>query len=324
MIKWGIVGCGDVTEVKSGPAFNKVPDSQLVAVMRRNGDLAADYAHRHRVPKWYDDADALIHDPDVNAIYVATPPDSHRDYTLRAAAVGKPVYVEKPMARTYRECLEMIDACNDAGVRLFVAYYRRCLPNFRKIRSLVDEGAIGEVRLVNVSLYKSMNDAPPPPTGNNWRIVPEIAGGGHFYDLASHQLDFLDYLGGPIVEARGMAVNQTGRYEAEDAVTAYWKHESGIVGTGSWCFTISEGSDLDETEIVGSSGTIRFSFFHDSPVMLETSQGVQTFPIAYPQHVQQPLIETVVDALAGRGECPSTGVSAARTNRVMERIVYQR
>ena len=324
MITWGIVGCGDVTEVKSGPAFNKVPDSQLVAVMRRNGDLAADYARRHRVPKWYDDADALLHDPEVNAIYVATPPDSHCDYTLRAAAVGKPVYVEKPMARTYGECLEMIDACDAAGVRLFVAYYRRCLPNFRKILSLVEDGAIGQVRLVNVSLYKSMNDAPPPPAGNNWRIVPEIAGGGHFYDLASHQLDFLDYLLGPITEASGMAVNQSGRYLAEDAVTAYWKHASGAVGTGSWCFSVGEGSELDETEIIGSEGTIRFAFFSDTPVRLETKSVVESFPIAYPAHVQQPLIETVVNELLGRGTCPSTGVFGARTNAVMEKIIDNR
>jgi predicted dehydrogenase len=321
MLSWGIIGCGDVTEVKSGPAFNKIAGSELVAVMRRNGALAKDYAVRHGVPKWYDDADMLIGDPDVQAIYIATPPDSHCDYTLRAAAAGKPVYVEKPMARTYRECLEMIDACEKADVALFVAYYRRCLPNFLKVKSLVDEGAIGEIRLVNVLLHKAMRDDPPPPEGSNWRIVPEVAGGGHFYDLASHQFDYLDFLLGSIENASGLAGNQAGRYDAEDVVTASWRHAAGVLGSGSWCFTVDDSSDRDQTEIIGSEGKISFSFFNDTPIRLETRSGAQSFPIPYPRHVQQPLIETVVDALLGRGPCPSTGTTAARTNHVLESIV---
>src|SRR5438128_2451984 len=117
-IRWGIIGCGDVTEVKSGPAFQKARSSSLVAVMRRSGALAKDYAERHGVPRWYDDADRLIHDTEVDAVYVATPPSSHREYVLRAAAAGKPVYVEKPMASSSAECNEMIEACRSAGVPL--------------------------------------------------------------------------------------------------------------------------------------------------------------------------------------------------------------
>src|SRR5690348_3615465 len=110
-IRWGIIGVGDVTEIKSGPAFYKADHSQLVAVMRRNGDKARDFAERHDVPHWYDDADALIHDEEVDAVYIATPPDSHESYTLKVAAAGKPVYCEKPMARTYAECQVMVEAC---------------------------------------------------------------------------------------------------------------------------------------------------------------------------------------------------------------------
>ena len=123
-IRWGIIGCGDVTEVKSGPALYKTPDSELVAVMRRDADKARDYAARHSVPKWYDQADALIADPDVDAVYIATPPDTHAYYTTQVARVGKPVYVEKPMARNHGECLAMIDACRQAGG----AAFRRLLP----------------------------------------------------------------------------------------------------------------------------------------------------------------------------------------------------
>ncbi len=193
-IRWGIIGCGDVTEVKSGPAFSKVPHSKLVAVMRRDAAKAEDYARRHHVPKWYTNADDLINDPEVDAVYIATPPGSHAEYTLKVAAAGKPVYVEKPMAISNTECQQMIDACAKANVPLFVAYYRRSMPIFLKVKELLSSGVIGEVRMVNIRLYH------PPQKGFGstgelpWRLQPELSGGGLFFDLASHQLDLLDYI----------------------------------------------------------------------------------------------------------------------------------
>src|SRR5690554_6383941 len=100
-IKWGIIGCGNVTEQKSGPAFQKLPGSSLVAVMRRDGDKAADYAKRHGVDRWYDDAGDLIKDPNVDAIYIATPHSSHLEYTLLAAKAGKSIYCETPLGLSY-------------------------------------------------------------------------------------------------------------------------------------------------------------------------------------------------------------------------------
>ena len=194
-IRWGIIGCGDVTEVKSGPAFYKIEGSELVAVMRRDGDKARDYAQRHQVPRWYDQADALIADAEVDAVYIATPPDSHAEYTIQVARAGKPVYVEKPMARNHAECQAMIAACQQAQVPLFVAYYRRTLPAFCKVKALVDEGAIGPVRYVSIELCQPAGENPDDLP---WRVVPEISGGGYFFDLASHQLDYLDHLLGPI------------------------------------------------------------------------------------------------------------------------------
>lgn len=320
-IRWGIIGAGDVCEVKSGPAFNRVENSSLVAVMRRNGEKARDFAHRHQVPKWYDDADQLIHDSEVNAVYIATPPDSHKEYTLKVAKACKPVYVEKPMARSYRECISMIEACNKTGVPLFVAYYRRMLPNFLKIKELVDQKTIGKIRLIDVKLYKT----PAPDivgassAEDNWRIFPEIAGGGYFYDLASHQLDFLDYLFGPIIEARGFAHNQAGLYPAEDIVTGSFRFANGVLGQGTWCFTTSVVSDREITTIVGSKGQISFSYFGGWTVILEVEgKEKEIFNFEPIKHIQQPLIRTIVDSLLGKGTCPSTGISGARTNRVME------
>jgi predicted dehydrogenase len=317
-IRWGIIGCGDVTEVKSGPGLQKARSSALVAVMRRNGDLAADYARRHHVPRWYDDAAALINDPEVDAVYVATPPDSHRDYTIQAAQAGKPVYVEKPMARNHAECQQMVEACRAAGVPLFVAYYRRMLPRFLKIRELLTQGAIGQPRFVSVTLYQKRPDI--DPASLPWRVLPEIAGAGIFLDLASHTLDILDYLLSPIRAAQGIAGNQGGLYRAEDIVSGAWLHESGVQGVGTWCFTAFR--NVDQNEIIGSAGKLTFSTFDTEPVLLTTAEGVTEFPLDNPPHVQQPLIQTIVDDLNGVGACPSTGESAARTSWVMDQMLW--
>jgi predicted dehydrogenase len=317
---WGIVGCGDVTERKSGPALNIIKDSQLIAVMRRDGAKAKDFAQRHGVAKWYDNADALINDAEVNAVYVATPPSSHAEYTIKAAQAGKAVYVEKPMALDFQQCQQMIKACNEASVPLFVAYYRRALPDFLKVKELVDSGTIGEPRIVSIELYQApkkeilAGDLP-------WRVIPEVAGGGYFFDLASHQLDYLDYIFGPITSIQGRAANQAGLYTAEDAVCANFEFESGVLGSGLWCFTVAENAKADRIQIVGSKGSITFSSFDVTAVILETDAGIEEFEIPRPQYVQQPLLQTVVDDLLGRGKCPSTGVCGARTSRVMDEIV---
>ncbi|MDN5203420.1 Gfo/Idh/MocA family oxidoreductase [Fulvivirgaceae bacterium BMA10] len=321
-VTWGIIGVGDVCEVKSAPAMNLVENSELIAVMRRRGALAKDYAQRHNIAKWYDDADELINDPDVNAIYIATPPAFHAEYTKRVASAGKAVYVEKPMARTYEECLEMIEACKNANVPLYVAYYRRSLPHFLKIKELIDQQAIGDIRMVNIQLIQACNPDIVSRQEHNWRVDPKIAGGGYFYDLASHQLDFLDYVLGPIETANGHATNQMGLYNAEDIVTASFRFESGVLGVGSWCFTSSEVSKNERTTIIGSKGQISYQSFGKAEVILETTKEErQIFTFDLPRHIQQPHIQSVVEAILGRGKCPSDGESASRTNLIMESII---
>jgi predicted dehydrogenase len=318
-IRWGIIGCGDVTEVKSGPGFQKARGSSLVAVMRRNGELARDYAARHGVPKWTADAGALISDPEVDAVYIATPPSSHKQYTLLAAQAGKPVYVEKPMALSSADCDEMITACQKAGVPLFVAYYRRTLPRFIKVKELVEAGALGEVRYVTVELSQRPPEAPLTPEQIPWRLRPEISGGGHFMDLACHTLDFLDYVLGPIAQASGSASNLGGFYPAEDMVSGAFVFQCGAHGTGAWCFT--SYTPVDRVEIAGSHGRLSFASFANEPVCLINAAGRQEFSIDHPAHVQQPLIQQIVDELRGEGQCVSTGVNAARTTWVMEQML---
>ncbi len=320
-VKWGIIGCGDVTEKKSGPALQKIEGSELVAVMRRTGELAEDYAKRHNVPRWYDRAEDLINDPKLNAVYIATPPSSHKKYTVMAAEAGLPVYVEKPMARNQKEAQEMISVCAENNVQLHVAYYRRAMPRFLKIKELLEAGEVGEVRTVNIRLSQPVEEAEKDEANLPWRVLPEIAGGGKFLDLAAHTLDLFDYYFGPIVQASGSAVNQAGYYPAEDNVVMSFKFENGIQGIGSWTFNAYH--DLDQNEIIGSRGRLIFSSFNEEAIILENENGRQEIEFPYPEHVQQPLLKKVVASLLGKGESPSTGETAARTTRIMDQIIAE-
>ena len=324
-VRWGVLGVGAVCEVKSAPALYSLPNSRLVAVMRRDAEKAKDYALRHGVPKWYHQAQALIEDPEVDAIYIATPPHVHLELTQLAAAAGKPVYVEKPMARTYHECLQMIAACEKAKVPLFVAYYRRALLHFLKIKELLDQGEIGEIRTVQINLKQVLTPKLVSSSSENWRVIPEIAGGGYFYDLASHQLDLLDFFFGKITQATGFSANQAKAYPAEDLVTGSFVFENGVLGTGNWCFTTSSASEIDEIVIDGSKGQIRFATFGTGSFsLLKEGKVPRVFEFPLPKHIQSPLIQTILDELQDEGTCPSTGISAARTNWVMEQLVKNR
>ena len=322
-IHWGIIGCGNVTELKSGPAFNKVEHSKIVAVMRRNADKAADYAKRHGVPKSYSDADSLINDPEVNAVYVATPPDTHASYAIQAMRAGKPVYVEKPMARTYQECQEMIRVSEETGMPLFVAYYRRSLPAFLKVKELIDNGIIGKPMTVNVRLHKSVPERDLKPETQFWHVNPDIAGAGYFYDLGSHQFDYLDFLFGPVIQVHGIAVNQAKYYPVEDTVTGTFRFGNGVIGTGSWCFVVAKGNEEDIIEINGTKGKLSLSSFQHGDVKLTTPEGTVSFSFQNPENIQHHLIRQVVQELRGDGECVSTGKSAARTSAVLEEMVKE-
>ena len=322
-VNWGIVGCGNVCERKSGPAMYKTPHSALAAVMRRDAEKAADFARRHNVPKSYTDAAALIADPEVDIVYVATPPGTHRELAVQALEAGKPVYVEKPMAMNHAECLEMIAAAEKAGQKLFVAYYRRALPYFLKVKELLDGGSVGQPLTAEVRLLRPERPEDRDPARLPWRLRREVGGEGYFHDLAPHTLDILDFLLGEIADARGCKSNLGGFYDVADTVTAAFRFRSGVTGTGTWCFVAPPQAVEDSVAITGRKGIIRFSTFTFSPIELTTAGGKERFRIDPPEHIQGPLIETIVAELRGEGRCPSTGTSAARTSRVMDRIISE-
>ena len=321
-IHWGVIGCGNVCERKSGPAFYKTPHSQLTAVMRRNEAKAEDYAERHGVSRYYTDAMQLINDPQVNAIYVATPPDTHKKYAIAAMRAGKPVYVEKPMALNYAECAEMIHVSQQTGQKLFVALYRRALPYFLKVKELIDNGAIGCPLTANVQYFRAPSESDLDKSKHTWHLDKDIAGGGYFYDLAPHTLDILDFLLGEIEQVYGISYNLGGYYDVEDCVSAIWRFKSGVQGVGQWNFVAAPQAVRDTVEITGSKGTLCFNTFAFNPIVLSAGgQTQQLFAPEQPQHIQQPLIQTIVDELRGEGCCPSTGANGAQTAWVMDKIM---
>ena len=320
-IRWGIIGCGDVCEMKSGPAFYKAADSSLVAVMRRDGEKAESFARRHHVPRWYSDAAKLICDPNVDAVYIATPPSSHAGYAIQAMLAGKPVYVEKPMAASYAECLEMNRISQETGIPMFVAYYRRSLPYFLKVKEIVDSGQIGNAVSVNVCFRMSARPQDGLPDNLPWRVRPEIAGGGYFYDMACHTLDILDFILGQIDDADGQAANHSGLYLAEDTVAASFRFSSGVVGCGEWAYAAPASSACDNVEILGTKGSVRFATFYFTHIVVSSAYEQSEYAFPKPEHIQQPMIETVTACLLGKGQSPSNGISATRTNRIMDKIL---
>jgi predicted dehydrogenase len=271
------------------------------------------------VPRWSDNADDLVNAPDIDAIYVATHPNTHLDYTLRAAAAGKHVYVEKPMAMNSAECGQMIAACRRAGVSLWVAHYRRTLPRFDRLRDLLADGAIGAVRTVRTERHAPLHfQAAGSPPQFDWRVDPRACTGGYFFEGVCHTLDLLDQMFGPVVEANGFCANMAGAYAPPDLVTGAYRFQSGIVGSGLWCYASDHSHEA--TEIVGETGRLVFTMAN-KPLRLLRGEKSEEIVLGDPKYAQQPMIQSIVDELNGKGRCPSTGESGMRTVRVMEKIL---
>lgn len=321
-IRWGIIGCGDVTEVKSGPAFNKVPHSSLVAVMRRNASKAKDYAQRHGVAKWYSDADELINDPEVNAIYVATPPLQHEEYATRAMKAGKPVYIEKPMAINAAAAERIEQAARQTGVKTSIAHYRRQQRLFQKVKELLEQKAIGAVRLVELRFLRPHQSDTIAKTEVNWRIDPSVSGGGLFYDLAPHQLDLMLYFFGAPEKASGISINAGGHYAVDDTTSGQLLFKDNILFNGTWSFTVPE--KIDSCEIIGTEGKISFSIFDHQPVVLTRGERRQLFEFERLQHVQQPMIQKVVEYFLDQSPNPCSAAEGAEVMSMMEAITGKR
>ncbi len=316
MINWGIIGCGDVTELKSGPGFNKIEHSSLYGVMRRDAEKAKDYALRHQVPFWSTDATDLICNENINAIYIATPPVYHEEYTVQALRAGKDVYVEKPMALTEAGCKNMAEVAEISGSKLSVAHYRRAMPFFIKINELIWSGSIGEILFVNLKMFLPAKNNVITKTVDNWRINPLISGGGLFFDLAPHQIDMMLYLFGPVKNTCGLS-STSAQSQVTDLVSGQMLFLNNILFNGQWCFNSPTEEKADVCEIIGSLGKISFPFFGDTYIVTKDGRE-EAFRILPPQHVQQPMIGQVVQYFLNEGPNPCDALTGTEVLRIME------
>lgn len=312
-ITFGIIGCGDVTEVKSGPAFQKLPGTRLKWVMRRNMEKLKDYARRHQVEHFTTDYLDILTDDEVDAVYIATPPHMHKFYTIEAARHKKDVYVEKPMALSVEDSKEMMKVCEEEGVKLFVAYYRRGQQKFRKVKDLLDNKEIGEIRSFN---YQYASPVPELNPDRPWLFKKDFAGGGKLYDVGSHMIDLILFLFGEVQYAAGISSNQSGILEVEDNTSGMIVFKNGVKGTLQ--MTFNGNFDEDMLTIVGSEGTIKFAIMNTKPVEIIRGGKVEELEFPDLQHVQMPLISIVADAMSGKGEFDSTGLYGLRTQEVLE------
>lgn len=322
-INWGIIGCGDVCEVKSGPAFQKASQSKLVAVMRRDVGKAQDFAIRHGVPQWYSNAHDLLANEEINAVYIATPPSTHLQYASMALQAGKHVYLEKPITCSYGEALELKELCSLYNRKLVVAHYRREQPYFKKIESILQSSILGSIRCITLRYYK------PSLTLDElfidkikWRVDPAISGGGLFHDMAPHQLDILLHHFGYPIQVYGIAYNQSGMYNAPDVVSAAATFKNDIAFQGMWCFNAAAHIDEDVCEMIGANGLLKFNFFSQQPIVLKTNEGQeQLFSFTYPQHVQQDMIQQAVLYFLGKRDNPCPVQAGVDVMKLMEGVL---
>ena len=315
-----MIGTGDVTERKSAPSFNKIENSRLVAVGNRSHKKAEDYAERHSIPVVHKDPFDVIHNPEVDIVYIATPPGSHMAYALECIKAGKPLYIEKPMARTWAECNIINEAADKQGVPVFVAYYRRSLEYFKKVRSIFREGSLGKILHINMQQYFAARPEDYDPRNLPWRVIPEDAGGGYFHDMGCHALDILFHIFGDPLEVAGKVSNMGGLYIPEDTLSVNLMLPGQLLVSGSWSFATPEPFQKDLVEVFAEKGKLKFSIFSFQPITLLTGDHKETIATIQPEHIQMPHIQSIVAELNGRGNCPATGKTSAVASRAMDMI----
>jgi predicted dehydrogenase len=249
---------------------------------------------------------------------VATPPLNHEEYAIKAMTAGKPVYVEKPMAINAMAAKRIEQAANKTGVKTCIAHYRRQQPLFLKVKELLQQKAIGDVRFIDLKMFQPHQSDIITKTETNWRIDPSVSGGGLFYDLAPHQLDLMLYFFGRPKKISGIAFNSSHYYNADDTTSGQILFDSNVLFNGSWCFSVAERRD--QCEITGSEGKLSFPIFDHKQLILEREGTKTIIEFDRIQHVQQPMIQKVVEYFLGQSPNPCSASEGVEVMKMMDAI----
>lgn len=314
-IRWGILGCGDVARRRVARAIIDDSNSQLVAACRRNADKLKDFCDDFDVPRAIVNDEELIAQPDVDAVYIATPVNLHLPQTVAAARAGKHVLVEKPMAMSVTQCDEMISTCAQHGVKLGVAYYRRFYPVVDRMKQIVDAGEIGKVLAVSVVTGSAF--AMEPNDDGYWRVIPEAGGGGALMDIGSHRLDLMLDMFGEVDEVRSVCSTVAADYESEDCASLVMRFRSGVHGSLQCFFGTS--AEPDEFTVVGTAGRLHSNVLNNGDLTILRDGETRTESHPPSSNFNAPLIADFVEAIREGREPLVTGGQGRAVNEVIER-----
>ncbi|MBI4789974.1 MAG: Gfo/Idh/MocA family oxidoreductase [Chloroflexi bacterium] len=315
IIRWGIIGAGNVAEFKSGPPLYRTPGSALVAVMRRDAAKAEDFARRHGTKRWYTDAEALIADPEINAVYIASPHDLHATHVTLVAQAHKFILCEKPMGRSSAEAQTCVDVCIANDVSLTVAYYRRFWPITRAIQHLIAQGAIGRVVQARVQVCDyTANDAE-----RSWRESRAQSGGGALANTGSHWVDLIRLFLGEVQDVMAYCSPELEGDQVDFFISAQLRTRSGALVN----IVVNQQSptSINELEILGTEGRILGSPYSEGRYLVERANHqpeLVSLPNSGPAHTD--LVGELVTRLQTGQPAPIPGDEAVAVWRIMEAI----
>jgi len=313
-IRWGLIGCGDVALHKGGPALAEARGGALGAVMSRDPAKGGEYAGHFGCSRVYGQIGELLADGDLDAVYIATPPNLHAEQTLRSAQAAKHILCEKPMALSTQDCRRMIHGCDRSGVKLFVAYYRRRFPAIVKMKALLDEGIVGRITMARAQC--SFPYQPLPDAKDYWRLDPAIAGGGFLWDIGSHRIDLLVHLLGQPRRVTAFVETVTIDAPVDDSASLLIAFEGGAQAAGLFHWNVA--ANTDEIEIGGTGGRIRCDMATGEVVCQRAKGSAERWKLPPPRISHLGLVEDVVKCVAEDAPNPCDGHEGLQTNAIME------
>lgn len=306
-IRWGLIGASDIAETRMIPAMNGVPDSSVDAVVSSSSERGRAYAQRNGIPNAYASLDELLADPNVDAVYISTTNEQHRDQTFAAAAAGKHVLCEKPLAMAVDDALAMNQACAAAGVVFGTNHHLRNAVTHRKIRELVAAGAIGTPLAARVFHAVFL-----PPRLQGWRITNPGAGGGVVLDINVHDADTLRFdLDDDPVEVTAMTANHgMAGSNLEDSAMSIIRFSSGVLAQTHDAFTIEHART--GFEVHGTDGTLRLSEAMtqepDGDLTLSDKSGTRSIDPGAHENLYFRSVHRFNEAIRGNGEPAANGL----------------
>lgn len=317
-LRWGLIGSGDIVRKRVAPALRDIEASELLAVCRGRADLAESFAKEFGARRWYPDVATLLADPDIDAVYIATPVYLHATHAIAAANAGKHVLCEKPMAMNVLECDAMIAACKANAVALGIAYYRHMYPAVAAIKRIIASGEIGAVAMAQVNAFEYFDPAPDHP--RHWFTVKAKAGGGPMFDFGCHRLEVLVDVFGPVREATSMVGNVT-RFErdVEDTAIALLSFER--AGYATLSVTHASNEPQDTLDIYGTKGSIHVAPLNSGEVRVRVdgAERIESLPPA--TNIHAPLIEEFMEAVAA-GRAPAVNGEMGRVVAALVERIY--